>query len=70
MVAQTARRLGVGLDCARHMERTDLRLMLRCSKVLGFLDPNWHVPIKVHKVARPRGAVAADCGTCVAAGMS
>jgi hypothetical protein len=66
-VSRAERRIGVELDYARKISQTDLGLMMRYGKIFGFLDPNRKVPADAYHVARLRGAVSADCGTCVAA---
>jgi alkylhydroperoxidase family enzyme len=67
VVARAERRIGVELDYARKISHTDIGLMMRYGKIFGFLDPNRNVPADAYHVARLRGAVSADCGTCVAA---
>ncbi len=67
LVSRAERRIGVQLDYARKIAETDVGLMLRYGRIFGFLDPNRHVPAEAYHVARLRGAVAADCGTCVEA---
>ncbi|MGP9804924.1 hypothetical protein [Paracoccus sp. NSM] len=66
-VSRAERRIGVELDYARKISQTDPGLMMRYGKIFGFLDPNRKVPADAYHVARLRGAVSADCGTCVAA---
>ena len=67
LVERGERRIGVGLDYVRHIARTDLGLLLRYNRIFGFLDPNRKVAPEAYHAARLRGAVAADCGTCVEA---
>ncbi len=67
VLARAEARIGVRLDYARQIARTDLGLMLRYGKIFGFLDPNRKVPAAAYHVARLRGAISADCGTCVEA---
>ena len=65
LVQRAERRLGVGLDYVHEIARIDIRLLARYNRVFGFLDPNRHSPVAAYHVARLRGALAADCGTCV-----
>ena len=67
LVGRGERRIGVGLDYVRHIARTDLGLLLRYNRIFGFLDPNRKVAPEAYHAVRLRGAVAADCGTCVEA---
>ena len=67
VLARAETRIGVRLDYARQIARTDLGLMLRCGKIFGFLDPNRKVPAAAYHVARLRGAISADWGTCLEA---
>ncbi|MEL6957946.1 MAG: hypothetical protein AAGL89_03210 [Pseudomonadota bacterium] len=67
LIARAERRLGVTLDYTRKIAATDIRLLLRYNKIFGFLDPNTKVPPLAYHTARLRGALAADCGTCVEA---
>lgn len=67
LVSAAEKRIGVTLDYAHHIARTDFGLMLRYGKIFGFLDPNKKVPALAYHTARLRGAVASDCGTCVEA---
>lgn len=60
-------RIGVALDYTRKIAATDLRLLMRYNRIFGFLDPIKHVPPMAYHTARLRGALAADCGTCVQA---
>ena len=64
-VQRAERRLGVGLDYVHQIVRTDLGLLARYNRIFGFLDPNRHSQALAYHVARLRGALAADCGTCV-----
>ena len=66
-IASAERRLGVSLDYVREIAAADFRLLLRYNRIFGFLDPNRQVPPLAYHLARLRGALAADCGTCVAA---
>lgn len=67
IVARAETRIGVELDYARKISQTDIRLMMRHGKIFGFLDPNRNVPPEAYHTARLRGAISADCGTCVEA---
>ncbi len=70
LVNRAEKRIGVSLDYAHQIAQTDFALMLRYGKIFGFLDPNKNVPALAYHVARIRGAVAADCGTCVEAELN
>ena len=67
LVSKAEKRIGVELDYAHRIAETDFGLMARYGKIFGFLDPNKNVPPLAYHVARLRGALAADCGTCVEA---
>ncbi|MEL6585372.1 MAG: hypothetical protein AAFY65_14255 [Pseudomonadota bacterium] len=67
LIERAERRLGVSLDYVRQIAEADLGLLKRYNRVFGFLDPNHHVPRDAYAAARIRGALAADCGTCVEA---
>ncbi|OAS25297.1 hypothetical protein [Methylobacterium platani] len=67
LIGRAERRVGVGFDYVRRIAQIDLGLLGRYNKIFGFLDPNTKVPAPAYHVARLRGAVAADCGTCVEA---
>ncbi len=67
LVSNAEKRLGVSLDYAHTIAQTDFGLMLRYGKIFGFLDPNKKVPAEAYHIARLRGAISADCGTCVEA---
>ena len=67
LIGRAERRLGVGLDYARQIARTDIRLLMRYNRIFGFLDPRRHLPPEAYHAARIRGALSADCGTCVEA---
>ena len=66
-VMKAENRIGVSLDYAHQIAKTDFGLMARYGKIFGFLDPNKKVPPLAYHAARLRGALAADCGTCVEA---
>lgn len=70
LVTRGEKRIGVPLDYAHKIARTDFGLMARYGKIFGFLDPNKHASTQAYHVARLRGALAADCGTCVEAEMN
>lgn len=67
LVSRAENRIGVKLDYARQIARTNFGLMTRYGKIFGFLDPNRNVPPLAYHAARLRGAISADCGTCVQA---
>lgn len=67
LIARAEKKLGVGLDYTRKIAATDLRLLTRYNRLFGFLDPNKNCPPEAYHTARLRGALAADCGTCVEA---
>jgi hypothetical protein len=67
LVTKAERRIGVKLDYAHQIAQTDFGLMMRYGKIFGFLDPNTKVPAEAYHIARLRGAISADCGTCVEA---
>ena len=67
LIERAERRLGVRLDYTRTIARTGMGLLMRYNRIFGFLDPNKHVPKEAYHVARLRGAISADCGTCVEA---
>ena len=67
LVGRAEKRIGVELDYAHQIADTDFGLMSRYGKVFAFLDPNKKVPALAYHAARIRGAVGADCGTCVEA---
>lgn len=70
LLTKAETRLGVKLDYARKIAKTNLTLMLRYGKIFGFLDPRKHVPAEAYHIARLRGALSADCGTCVEAELN
>jgi hypothetical protein len=67
LLSRNERRLGVTLDYARKIAATSLGLMIRYGKIFDFLDPRRHTTAEAYATARLRGALAADCGTCVKA---
>jgi hypothetical protein len=62
--------LGVPLDYARKIAATRTSLFLRYAKIFRFLNPNINVPPLAYHCARIRGALSADCGTCVQAELN
>ncbi|MEM9734851.1 MAG: hypothetical protein AAF903_15430 [Pseudomonadota bacterium] len=67
LIARNEKRLGVSLDYVHAISQTNTGLLMRYSKIFGFLDPVKHVPAEAYHIARLRAAMAADCGTCVQA---
>ncbi len=67
LIAQAERRLGVALDYTHKIADTNIGLLARYNRLFGFLDPMKHLPADAYHTARLRGALAADCGTCVEA---
>lgn len=70
LIQNAERRLGVGLDYTHHIAQTSVSLLMRYNRLFGFLDPNNNVPREAYHAARIRGALAADCGTCVEAELN
>lgn len=66
-IRRAERRMGVQFDYVHQIAKTDFGLLRRYNKLFGFLDPNTKVPAQVYHAARLRGALSADCGTCVEA---
>lgn len=67
LIRRAERRIGVPFDYIHKIARTDLGLLFRYNRLFGFLDPNGKTPPLAYHTARLRGALAADCGTCVEA---
>lgn len=67
LIRRAERRVGVRFDYIHRIAATDIGLLSRFNRIFGFLDPNRKVPALAYHTARLRGAVAADCGTCVEA---
>lgn len=67
LINRAEKRLGVALDYTHHIARTDIGLLTRYNRIFGFLDPNLKTTPLAYHAARLRGAIAADCGTCVEA---
>ena len=65
LIGRSEKRLGVKLDYAHQIAKTDIALLSRYNRIFGFLDPNRNTPKLAYYTARLRGAIAADCGTCV-----
>ena len=65
LIAGNERRLGASLDYVRKIAATDLSLLFRYNRLFGFLDPRRKTNPEAYHAARIRGALAADCGTCV-----
>lgn len=66
-ITRAERRVGVRFDYVHRIAEADLDLLGRYNRLFGFLDPNRKVPAVAYHAARLRGALAADCGTCVEA---
>lgn len=64
-ISKAELRLGVPLEYVRAIAAVSTGLLNRYNRFFGFLDPNKHAPPSAYYVARIRGAMAADCGTCV-----
>lgn len=60
-------RVGVTFDYLRYILSHSVTLLVRLNRIFGFLDPNGHAPPLAYHAARLRGALSADCGTCVQA---
>ena len=67
LIRRSERQFGVKFEYIHEIAQTDLGLLLRYNKVFSFLDPNKKAPRPAYHTARLRGAIAADCGTCVEA---
>lgn len=67
LIGRAEKKLGVALDYTRQIAATDIGLLTRYNRLFGFLDPVKHLPKEAYHAARLRGALAADCGTCVEA---
>ncbi|SDZ23603.1 hypothetical protein SAMN05444004_10868 [Jannaschia faecimaris] len=70
LIERAEERLGVSLLYVRRIADADLGLLRRYKRIFGFLDPVTHLPADAHAAARLRGALAADCGSCVEAEIS
>lgn len=66
-IQRAEKRVGVAFDYVHQIARSDFSLLMRYNKIFGFLDPNRKSSSTAYHVARLRGALAADCGTCVEA---
>lgn len=67
LIERAEKRIGVSLDYVHAIARTDIGLLSRYNRVFGMIDPNTKVSALAYHAARIRGAVAADCGSCVEA---
>lgn len=67
VITKAEKRLGVTLDYTRQIARTSFALLLRYGKIFDMIDPRKHTTPEAYATARLRGALAADCGTCVRA---
>ncbi len=67
LIRRAEHRVGVEFNYVHQIAETDIGLLSRYNKIFGFLDPNRKVPPLAYHTARLRGAIAADCGTCVEA---
>jgi len=65
LISRAEKRLGVPMDHVRAIAAASTGLLNRYNRFFGFLDPNRHAPPEAYYIARIRGAMAADCGTCV-----
>ncbi|MFY0680118.1 MAG: hypothetical protein JXR13_06040 [Thalassovita sp.] len=70
MIAKAERRVGVTFEYAHHIADVSLTLLGRYNRLFGFLDPRKNLPTEAYHAARLRGALSADCGTCVQAEMN
>ncbi|MBL4597623.1 MAG: hypothetical protein JKX93_01505 [Rhizobiaceae bacterium] len=70
LIKRAEKRLGVSLDYTHQIAQTDIGLLTRYNRIFGFLDPNLKTTALAYHAARLRGAIAADCGTCVEAEIS
>lgn len=67
MIDRAEARVGVPLTYVREIAEAGMGLLRRYNRIFGFLDPVKHLPAQAHAAARLRGALAADCGSCVEA---
>lgn len=67
LINRSERRIGVKFEYAHNIAETDTRLLIRYNKIFGFLNANKFVSPLAYHTARLRGAIAADCGTCIEA---
>lgn len=65
LVRQAEKRVGVDFDYTHKIADTNFGLLIRYGKIFGFMNPNQHTPALAYHAARLRGAISADCGTCV-----
>ena len=66
-IRRAENRIGAHLDYVHHIADADVGLLFLYNKIFSFLNPNRKVPALAYHTARLRGAIAADCGTCVEA---
>ena len=67
LIKNAEKQIGVSLDYVHHIAKTDISLLTGYNKIFAFLNPNKKNPALAYHTARLRGAIAADCGTCVEA---
>ncbi len=67
LIGQAEKRVGVTFDYVHAIADTSFSLLTRYNRLFRFLDPNRFAPQDAYHVARLRGAISADCGTCVEA---
>ena len=67
LIRKVERRVGVTLDYVHAIAETNIGLLSRYNRIFGIVDPRKHLPTDAYHAARLRGALAADCGTCVEA---
>ena len=67
LIQNAEKQIGVSLDYVHYIAKTDISLLTRYNKIFAFLNPNKKIPALAYHTARLRGAIAADCGTCVEA---
>lgn len=67
MIGRAEKQVGVKFDYVHKIADINFGLLTRYNRLFGFLDPNKHAPKEAYHTARIRGAMSADCGTCVEA---
>jgi len=67
LIRKAEKRVGVTFDYVHAIADASFSLLNRYNRLFGFLDPNHFVSKDAYHVARLRGAISADCGTCVEA---
>ncbi len=65
LIRRSENQFGVKFEYIHKIAQTDLGLLFRYNRIFGFINPNKKVPPLAYHAARLRGALAADCGTCV-----